>query len=530
MTTRFQDIAEAVEPISTATPASAALQRFLADDALDVLPVCEEGLPVAMLSRRVLFETFVRLDSHVLLTGGSLSSLTNTRINTVEARDSVAVAAAKSIRSGGDGGQSGFIIVDEGAYVGFAPGASVLKALAQENTDRARAMSAARRRMDGIEQEQAKLLAIMGHELRTPLTGVLGLAELMLDAGRGTDTRTYARAIANSGSHLNRVLDDLLDAAQLRIGKASLSPEPVDLKAFAGELENHWAGQVAQTGVRLTAKHSGTRRVEIDPVRLRQVLYNLVSNALKYAGSGTIAVSFSTETVDEDVVLLASVADHGEGIADADKAKLFDAFEQADQTHAGVGLGLYISRTLTERMGGDLWVEDNPEGGAIFRLCLPVRKAGPRLAVDNPGLSGRRNFELGRILIIEDHETTRFVMTQSLVGAGWTVDVASTIEDGLRKARCGDYQAVISDLHLPDGEGEALVSYIRKTHGHERSMPVIAATADVSDGRKKRAFAAGFDDIIIKPIRPRLFVTRLADTILSMKDKPTVRAIEKAVG
>ena len=373
-------------------------------------------------------------------------------------------------------------------------------------------------------EERARFLAFLAHEIRTPLTGVLGVADLLHDSIQSSEPRRLAQTIADSGRHLDRLLSDLLDLSRLGAGKLAISPVPIDLHEFAGEARNLWHSRVSgkQVDLRIRVGETSSKRIAADATRLRQVMFNLMSNALKFTERGHVAVELSTHKDAHQTRLQMTVSDTGCGISESDKARLFEAFEQASAstaaTHGGWGLGLSIAKGLVDEMGGQIALSDNPGGGSVFTVNLPVDIAGPRLAADGAGVKKPRShsLELGRILLAEDHPVSALVVSRALLAAGWQVDCVSTGEDAIARLKLGGYQAVLSDIHMPNGDGFSVAQAVRS----QLDIPVLAITADFSPEYRASCEQAGFNGVIEKPIRPRTLVATLADTLIAAANRP----------
>lgn len=532
MVLRLADIAAPITPLSVSATAQAALQRFLSEPDLHAVPILSGKANWQLLARNSILEVFARPGAHAEMGQQPAASLATRRAAVVDGRAPAATIAARAVKARSSALQNGLIVQADGQYAGYVSPQALLAAVSNENVTRAKAMNAARTAIADAERQQSEFLALVGHEIRTPLTGVLGLADLLLEAKMGDKPRAYARSISQSGDHLKRILDDLLDASRLKAGKLTIEPHAFDLKAFAADIEQFWRGGIEGRPIALSARveKGSVRRIEADEARLRQIAFNLVSNALKFTETGDVQIRVGTEVdADENVLLSLCVADTGLGIDAADKSRLFEAFERADDaaTQDGVGLGLFIARSLSSQMSGSITLADNEGGGTVFTVTVPVKKAGPRLAVENPEPPRQRIFELGRLLLVEDHEITRFVMEKSLSAAGWQVDAVHTGAQAQRRAATIPYQAILSDLRLPDLDGEDLVRDIRNGGGPNAGAPVLAVTADVSATRLNQAIAAGFDSIVEKPVRPRALVTTLADVILSHEDATPVRRLSQ---
>ncbi|WP_439649722.1 hybrid sensor histidine kinase/response regulator [Hyphomonas sediminis] len=386
-------------------------------------------------------------------------------------------------------------------------------------------------KMQALADGRARFLAFVGHEIRTPLTGILGVADLLKDQ-TGGEAKRLAETISHSGQHLERLLNDLLDLSRLEAGKLPVMMQPFDLRQFASETRDLWQPKLdaKRVGLRIAISRHAEARIESDAGRLRQILFNLVSNAVKFTERGHVTVQLATVPAGDGLSLVMTVADTGRGISDADKARLFEEFEQADDTtsttHGGTGLGLSIARALTRRLGGEIAVADNSGGGCLFTVTVPVQKAGPRLAVENSAFHvASRKFDLGEILVAEDHETTAFVIREALLAAGWRVECVNDAEAAAQRLSLRSYQAVLTDIHMPGGGGEAVLRAVRFGPGRNSPIPVLALTADATEERRASCEALGFSGLIEKPIRPRTLVAALADTLLTAAPGKQAHAI-----
>ncbi|MAN45736.1 MAG: hypothetical protein CMF04_05945 [Hyphomonas sp.] len=531
MPVRVEDIAVAVRPVPPAATVSAVLGQFLSDPSLFALPVVRGGAALGMVTRQAITEAMSRPDLRQQIAALPVTEYMLPAPVMAEEGTPIGLVAKLAADGSTSALTAGIIVLSGGRYMGLISPQALLSTVAQENAARARAMQSAqkklikaRRESEDVALEKSRFLAFVGHEIRTPLTGILGVADLLQDQASG-EAKRLARTISESGSHLDRLLNDLLDLSRLEAGKLSVSQAPFDLRDFASDARDLWQSRMAGKRLDLRIKVAGDAapRLESDAMRIRQILFNLMSNALKFTERGYIGVELSTFEAAGSLKLRMTVEDTGCGISDADKARLFEAFEQAApstaKTHGGSGLGLSIAKGLARRLGGEITLADNPQGGSIFTVTLPVQKAGPRLAVSSlPAKPRMRAFDLGRILLAEDHAVSALVITRALSAAGWEVDAVKTGEDAIDRALVTPYQAILTDIHLPGTEGEEVLKTLRAFTGPNAAAPIIAVTADVSPERRLACQRAGFTTMIEKPIRPRALVATLADILIADKE------------
>jgi signal transduction histidine kinase/CheY-like chemotaxis protein len=540
MPVRVEDIAVSIPPVAPAATASAVLHVFLSDPKLFAIPVVHDGAPLGQVTRVRLTEALAGPNGASIYADRAITHLMNDGPVMAEAGTPVALIAKLAADNSTSALTDGVIVLEEGRYIGLISPSALLIAVAQENAARARAMQSSKERVEQartramqIARDKARFLAFLSHEIRTPLTGILGIADILQETDSHNDRRRLARTISESGHHLDRLLGDLLDLSRLEAGKLPVTREPFDLRYFAREAKDLWQSRIAEKrlDLKISVERSAAARIESDAMRIRQILFNLMSNALKFTERGYVSVKLQTIPLATGMKLQMSVADTGCGISDIDKARMFEAFEQARastaQTHGGSGLGLSIAKALTARLDGTITLADNEGGGSVFTVTLPVRKAGPRLAVENQKKPRMRTLKLGRILLAEDHAASAMVISRALSAAGWQVEVVETAEAAMARAIATPFQAILADIHLPDDNGENVVRQLRSYSGPNQLSPILAITADISPERRNSCARAGFTSMIEKPIRPRALVARLADVLMDDAQKSSFKSAMK---
>jgi signal transduction histidine kinase/ActR/RegA family two-component response regulator len=528
MVSRIQDIVRPIEALHPDVSVSAAFQRFQASPDLDTLAVGRDGRVIGIVLRHRLLDSILSPINPDVLFRQPVRRFMEKTFEAVEVNASISYVTSTSTTLKADDPVAALVAMDAGRYAGIVPLGRLLKAVSSVNLARARAMKGMRDKLDAAVEKMGRskrddnqFMALLGHEIRTPLTGILGVADLLSSTKLGKEQRALATTIVQSGHHLDRLLDDLLDLSRLKAGKVKLVPEAFDVGEFAREARSLWQarGKQADVALNVQVKTKGGKRIVADATRLRQILFNLVSNAIKFSGGGRVDVVLETkENSLGRLELKMRVSDTGPGISDADKARLFEMFEQASSqtrlVHGGSGLGLAIAKGLVDRMGGDIDLQDKASGGSVFTVICPVSKAAPRLVAQSQTRARSGQFELGRILIVDDHDTSRFVMSQALAAAGWQVDSVATAAQAERRLAGVSYQAAVFDLHLGDTNGGDLIAWLRSGLSVNRAIPVLAVSADVGAERRQACQVAGFDGFVEKPIRPRRLVAGLADLIV----------------
>ncbi len=370
-------------------------------------------------------------------------------------------------------------------------------------------LEAENRRVQEASRLKSEFLANMSHELRTPLNSILGFSELLHAGDVGTLTETqhdFVGDIHTSGQHLLRLINDVLDLSKVEAGKMQFFPESASLRGLIEEVTGVLRGVASARQVTLEiAVAEGLDEVYLDTVRLKQVLYNFLSNAIKFSPPrGRVVVSARPEG---DVSFRIEVSDQGAGIAVADQGRLFKEFEQLDagrtKSHGGTGLGLALTRRLVEAQGGAVGVESAEGAGSVFYAVLPCHSSVRSLLPQPRRIAGPRP-DAPRVLVIEDDASDQERVVTALLGAGYAVDTATTGAQALRAASERDYEAITLDLVLPDTNGFTVLAALRRQH-RSRKVPVIVISL------LSEKVDAGFvvHDVLQKPLQPESLLSSL---------------------
>ena len=388
----------------------------------------------------------------------------------------------------------------------------VLEDQARSLRDLAGQIDAARRRAEEAGAAKSRFLAMMSHELRTPMTGLLGMIELISRTPLDNEQQAFVDTMRESAETLLALLNDILDYSKLEAGKVQIEEIVFDPVQVVRDVVGLFQPQASAKGLVLAAevRPSVPSWVRGDPLRVKQILSNLVSNAIKFTAAGAIGVDLSAaEGPDGTVRLLGRVSDTGQGIEPEVQQNLFQAFEQGDTSttrrFGGTGLGLAISRRLVEGMGGEITVESVPGRGATFRFSVLVRIA----AVPPRGEPGVAEVDDGpipplRILLAEDNDVNRMLVSKVLAQSGHRVDEAVDGSEALRAAVRVDYDVILMDMQMPVMDGMAATRAIRTLPGESAAVPIIALTADAMPEHRQMYLDAGVNALLTKPVDWRL--------------------------
>ncbi|KAF1006485.1 MAG: Virulence sensor protein BvgS [Luteibacter sp.] len=379
-----------------------------------------------------------------------------------------------------------------------------------------RHLAHARDEAEAATRAKSDFLATISHEIRTPMNGVIGLLDV-LERTRLDDTqRRMVATIEHSAEALLHILDDVLDFSKIEAGHLTLDPRPSDPRAIVEGALAIMAGQAEGKGLHLVSRMDGALAlaVLVDDGRLRQVLLNLLGNAIKFTAEGEVAIDVVVaEQVGARQRLVITVTDTGIGIHAAKLRHVFAPFSQAESSttrrFGGTGLGLSISRRLIERMGGHIAIDSEPGQGTRMVVTLELQVVdvpfSPEIA-GNPDIAPINRHPGMRILLAEDHPVNQELVRVQLGMHGYACDVVDDGQAALDALERSSYDLLLVDCHMPRVDGYAVAREVRRREaGGNTRLPIVAMTADARADQRDLCLAAGMDDLLRKPIRLEAF-------------------------
>lgn len=387
-------------------------------------------------------------------------------------------------------------------------------------------------RAEHADRAKSRFLANMSHEIRTPLSAIIGYAELLLDHQQPEESRIgYLHTIIRNGQQLTRIINDILDLSKIESDRFSLEAATFSIEDMLADIQAMLGLQAQAKGLQLVFSSTTPipKMIQTDQIRVKQILVNLIGNALKFTQRGGVSIKVSAhdmgKTEERTSRLVFDIADTGIGLDPRECRRLFRAFEQINgsRTHGGTGLGLYLARKLAQALGGDVTLLHSQKGvGSLFRADIVVTRASeetftitstpaaPRPLSEKAPYTEPGRLDGVRVLVVDDSIDMRLLVKRILQINGAEVECAKDGIEGVTRALREDFDVVIMDIEMPKSDGHEAISKLRQS---SYPRPVIALTAHAMSGERERCLSEGFDEYLVKPIQSHAMLSAISNCI-----------------
>lgn len=520
--TLLLDIAPYIPPASPEVTGGEIYRRFQDEpDTLAIAVVDDEGRPLGLIERNAFLVQMAAQYGYALWARRPVARLMKTDPVTADGDVTVAEFCGRILEERPSELLHGFIVTCGGRYAGVGTALALLQATAAAAASHAQEMTRLAWEAQEALAAKGRFLAVMSHEIRTPLNGVLAVAEILRRKSTSPELTPLVETIRDSGGVLLRLLNDALDLSRAEASGLALDEAPTRLDALLDEAAGLWAAQAELKGLTLDVRYDGPPQVWAlaDVTRLRQVLNNLVGNALKFTSEGRVDVRVGCVIDGGYARLRGEVSDTGPGIPPDRWRDIFEPFHQTEEglRRGGAGLGLAVCRQIVERMNGTIVADQAPGGGACFRfeaplhlLPAPEQEAAPQAADE----AASRPLH---VLIADDNATNRMVAQTLCEMFGCT---SESVEDGAQAVNAvasGRFDLVLMDVKMPVMDGAEATRRIRSRGDAVSRIPILALTANADPADAAFYRRCGMNGVVEKPVKPERLLAAM-NAVLSLAE------------
>jgi len=532
----IDSLTERAAPITPDMPVAEVFDLFRKDPDALVFAVVEDDRPVGLVERQTFLVELAAKNGCAAHAKTPIRELMDAEPVTIEASTGITVFSDSMLGARASGLLRGFIVTDNGRYVGVGSMLSLLQVTSaaarrklEVAADEAQLVAQAKMANTAAAHAKSQFLAVLSHELRTPLNGVLAVAELLQRQPLGLDAQAYVQTIVDSSDTLLRTLADAVDLAKAEAGELHLNPQPILVREVMDEVQQLWTPRAAQDGVTLLVSFDGDPDLaaELDAQRVRQVFNNLIGNALKFAREGVVEASLKATVEGDRVRVEGAVRDKGPGIPEERMATLFDLQTSSSNHHAGgSGLGLAMCRQAVEMMGGQIRAESNAGHGATFTFdfTAPRTWIEEEAATNVSEISELNLNSQPHVLIVDDNATNRVVAQALCEMFGCTSECAEDGVEAVEAVSSRRFDLILMDIKMPRMDGVQATQAIRALPGVESETPIVALTANADPADAKHYLAIGMASVVEKPIKPE----RLRAAINAALAEPAAAPVAKS--
>jgi signal transduction histidine kinase/ActR/RegA family two-component response regulator len=499
---------------------------FSEDRDLLVCAVVEDDKPIGLVARNAFFLRMADTHGRALFAKRSVTYVMDKDPLVVESNHLLSQLSRHIVTDRISALFDGFIITEKGRYAGVGTGVGLMRMIQSESEERNRKLVALAEQLGEARLEamsanaiKSEFVATMSHEIRTPLSGMMGMTQLLQETGLTEEQGKLAQSIESAGDVMLHLLNDVLDLSKIEAGKLKLQSVTFTLDDLAESAAELWRGRAQGKGLGFSVRTEGASATPLlgDLRRLKQILFNLISNAIKFTDEGAAEVCLSlTPLTPTRVILRGEVTDTGCGVPQSARDTLFTSFMQAEpktpQAVSGSGLGLAICKQLIEMMDGMIACDNEVQTGARFWFELPLKiaktQSDPRATLEFAP-SAPAHAASPKILLVEDDAVNRAVIEGFLKLRQWRCGVCDSGTDALERLQSEAFDLILMDVRMPGLSGLETTRRIRQMNTPARSTPILALTANALREERAECLRAGMDGYVPKPIQREAFFAEM---------------------